>query len=264
MRRPVLLLLLAAASCGFTDGVRAETAASPACVGRPGTARTLAVAPAGLRVGTKHFADTLPLADHELVLTFDDGPLPATTPLVLKALAEACVHATFFVVGRNAADHPALVRRILAEGHTLAHHSMTHPMTLADLPFEAAVAEIEKGFAADDTAAYGSAAGAPRVPFFRFPGFGSSPRLLDYLAHRGVAVFDADLWGSDWEPMTPEVQFKLMLERIEKARRGIVLLHDIKMQTARMLPELLRALDERGYRIVHLVPPADVALSPAR
>ncbi len=81
------------------------------------------------------------------------------------------------------------MKRILAEGHTLGHHSMTHPMTLADLPFDKAVADIEHGLAADEKAAYGSAGAKPRVPFFRFPGFGSSPALLEYLGnarHRRV------------------------------------------------------------------------------
>ncbi len=80
----------------------------------------LEVDPVGLQVGTKHFPQTLALADKEVVLTFDDGPHPGTTPAVLKALARECVHATFFMVGQNAAAHPDLVRRVLAEGTRLA------------------------------------------------------------------------------------------------------------------------------------------------
>jgi peptidoglycan/xylan/chitin deacetylase (PgdA/CDA1 family) len=58
----------------------------------------------------------LPLGDHEVVLTFDDGPWASTTPKVLAALARECVRATFFLMGKPASDHPDLVRRIAADG----------------------------------------------------------------------------------------------------------------------------------------------------
>jgi peptidoglycan/xylan/chitin deacetylase (PgdA/CDA1 family) len=67
-------------------------------------------------------------------------------------------------------------------------------------------------------------------------------------------VFGADVWASDWLPMTPEIELGVILARIDKVGRGIVLLHDTKAQTARMLPAFLRELKRRGYRIVHVVP----------
>jgi peptidoglycan-N-acetylglucosamine deacetylase len=67
-------------------------------------------------------------------------------------------------------------------------------------------------------------------------------------------VFGADVWASDWLPMTPDQELRLLLSRIETVGRGIVLLHDTKAQTAQMLPAFLRALKQRGYRIVHVVP----------
>ncbi|MFD1477382.1 polysaccharide deacetylase family protein [Ancylobacter polymorphus] len=238
----------------LTVFVGATAARAGDCDGKLGTSRVLVVDPMGLQVGTKHFPQTLDLADREVVLTFDDGPLPATTPSVLKTLARECVRATFFVIGRNAAAHPDLVRREIAEGHTVAHHSMTHPMTLADIPYDKAVADIEKGFKADDRAAYGASGANPRVPFFRFPGFGASPELLDYLKQRGIGVFGADLWASDWNPMTPEEQLTLVMTRLDHAGRGIILFHDTRGQTAKMLPAFLAALKEKGYRVVHIVP----------
>src|ERR1700709_1877670 len=90
--------------------------------GTLGTSRVLAVDAARTpRVGLKNFPQTLPLDDHEVVLTFDDGPWPATTPRVLAALAKECVRATFFLIGQPASEHPALARRIAAEGHTVGH-----------------------------------------------------------------------------------------------------------------------------------------------
>ncbi|MFG1432423.1 polysaccharide deacetylase family protein [Xanthobacter sp. V2C-8] len=220
-----------------------------------GTARVLEVDPKGVRVGTKSFPGTLPLAPREVVLTFDDGPWPKTTPAILDALKAECARATFFLIGDNAKARPALVRRELAEGHTVAHHSMTHPAaTLAKLPFDAAVAEIRKGIAADETAAYGASGAEPRVPFFRFPGFASTPELLDYLDTSGIAVFGADFWASDWNKMTPEAELDLVLKRLDAAGGGIVLFHDTKEQTATMIPAFLKALKERGYKVVHIVP----------
>ena len=218
-----------------------------------GTERVLKVDAASTpRVGRKHFPQTLPLAPKEVVLTFDDGPEPRTTARVLDALRRECVRASFFLLGRSALAHKELARRELAEGHTVAHHTYAHPL-LDRMPVEAAVTEIERGFAAVDTALYGEAGRAPATPFFRFPGFASSPALLDRLERRGIVVFGADVWASDWNPMTPEQQLKLVLGRIEAARGGIVLFHDTKKQTAAMLPAFLRSLKTGGYRIVHVV-----------
>ncbi|MFG1290163.1 polysaccharide deacetylase family protein [Xanthobacter versatilis] len=234
-------------------------AADP-CPGRAdalGTARVLELDPKGVRVGTKSFPATLPLAPKEVVLTFDDGPWPRTTAAVLDALKAECVHATFFLIGENAKARPELVRRALAEGHTIAHHTMTHPAaTLAKIPFAAAVKEIESGIVADEKAAYGASGPAPRVPFFRFPGFASTPELLTYLDGKGIAVFGADFWASDWNVMTPEAELDLVLKRLDAAGGGIVLFHDTKSYTAAMIPGFLRALAERGYKVVHVVPKA--------
>jgi peptidoglycan-N-acetylglucosamine deacetylase len=221
-----------------------------------GVARTLEVGTSGgLQVGLKTYPRSLALDDREIVLTFDDGPAAQTTPKVLDALAKECVKATFFLVGRNAEALPALVKREIAEGHTVGHHTYSHPAaTLRNLSESAAREEIIKGFEADDKAAYGTASGAPKVRFFRFPGFADTPALVDWLSAKNIAVFGADLWVSDWKTMTPEAELALILSRLDKEQRGILLLHDTKEQTAAMLPELLRELKKRGYRIVNIVP----------
>lgn len=218
-----------------------------------GTERVLAVdARTTPRVGRKHFPDTLPLRAKELVLTFDDGPWPATTSKVLDALKRECVRATFFLLGRNAEAHPQMVRRALAEGHTIGHHTFSHAL-LNRLPLAKAEADINRGIVRDEIAAFGRPRSDPTTPFFRFPGFASNQALLDRMSDRGMVVFGADVWASDWVPMSPEAELHLILARIEHAGRGIVLLHDTKAQTANMLPALLRALKKRGFRIVHVV-----------
>ena len=263
--RPIALLTLALAATSAQGEGSREGAPCPGNADALGTARILTVdASTAPRVGRKHFPQTLALAPKELVLTFDDGPEPRTTARVLVALAHECVRATFFLLGRNALAHPELARRELAEGHTVAHHTYSHPL-LDRMPPARAEADIDRGFAAVDTALYGGSelapktsapkTSAPNTPFFRFPGFASSPALLERLERRGIVVFGADLWASDWNPMSPAQQLQLVLGRLEANHGGIVLFHDTKVQTAAMLPPFLRALKGRGYRIVHVVPP---------
>src|SRR5262249_38444676 len=211
------------------------------------------------RVGRKQFPQTLPLAAKEVVLTFDDGPEPGSTGRVLEALAREYARAMFFLLGRSALAHPELARRALAEGHTVAHHTFSHPL-LDRMSPAAAEAEIDRGFAAVEAALHvervsdGAANQAPTTPFLRFPGFASSPALLERLERRGIVVFGTDLWASDWIAMSPQHQLELVLRRLEAAGGGIVLFHDTKRQTAAMLPAFLRALKSRDYRNVVPVP----------
>jgi len=234
--------------------VPAVAAAAPSCgPDALGTARVMEVSvDKAPRVGRKHFPRTLPLAAKDVVLTFDDGPWPETTPKVLEALARECVRATFFMLGKNAEAYPQLARRVLADGHTVAHHTYSHQL-LNTLPMAAAEAEINRGFEAVDFAVYGQRRSDPLTPFFRFPGFASSPALLDRMQQRRIVVFGADFWASDWDPMTPNQQLDLVLRRLEAAGRGIILFHDTKAQTAAMIPPFLRELKRRGYSVVHVV-----------
>ncbi len=252
--RPALNLSVVALLSAVGATPLAAAGALP-CPGHPdalGTSRTITVDATTPRLGRKHFPTTLPLADKEVVLTFDDGPWPATTPAVLDALKRECVLATFFLLGENALAHPELARRERAEGHTVAHHSFRHPL-LDRITVAAAEAEIDHGFAAVETALNGRPTNQPTTPFFRFPGFASSPDLLAWLENRRIVVFGADLWASDWNPMTPDQELKLVMERLAAAHGGIVLFHDTKQQTAAMIPAFLRTLRAEGYRIVHVV-----------
>ncbi|WP_424630977.1 polysaccharide deacetylase family protein [Bradyrhizobium sp. SYSU BS000235] len=227
-----------------------------------GTSRVLMVDPqATPRVGLKSFPQTLPLADKEVVLTFDDGPFPPTTSRVLAALAAECVQATFFLIGKSAEANPVMVRRIAAEGHSIGSHTWSHRI-LDRISQPEAIQEIDRGFAADEMALHGKASRVPSTPFFRFPGFASTPALLANLQSRGVAVFGADLWASDWNPMTPEQQLQLLTERLDYAGKGIILMHDTKVQTAKMLPAFLQYLRRNNYKVVHILA-AQPAKSPA-
>ncbi|MBC9879345.1 polysaccharide deacetylase family protein [Bradyrhizobium sp. INPA01-394B] len=219
-----------------------------------GTSRLLSVdAKSTSRVGLKSFPQTLPLADHEVVLTFDDGPHPPTTSKVLAALAQECVRATFFLIGQHASEHPDMVKRIAREGHTIGHHTWSHPF-MARIPADKASSEIDRGIAADEMALHGVSSTTPSTPFFRFPYFESTQGQLDLLQSRGIVVFGADLWASDWNEMTPEQELKLITERVAAAGKGIILFHDPKARTAAIMPAFLRYLRENGFHVVHVVP----------
>jgi peptidoglycan/xylan/chitin deacetylase (PgdA/CDA1 family) len=240
-----LAALIGIASADAADCVRKDAL---------GTSRVLNVdAKTTPRVGLKSFPQTLPLGDHEVVLTFDDGPHPPTTSKVLAALAQECVRATFFLIGLHASEHPDMVKRIAREGHTIGHHTWSHPF-MARIPFDTAKGEIDRGIAADETALHGVSTTTSSTPFFRFPYFESTPAQLDLLQSRGIVVFGADLWASDWNEMTPEQELKLVTERLAAAGKGIILFHDPKARTAAIMPAFLRYLRENGYRVVHVVP----------
>ena len=196
---------------------------------------------------TKFAAEERFLAPKEVVLTFDDGPMPSVTRSVLATLDSFCTKATFFSVGRMAIAYPELVTEEIARGHTVGTHTWSHPLSLSKLKAEAAKEEIERGFAA-----VGLAAGRPIAPFFRFPGLGDSQHLLTYLQGRKVATFTVDVISNDSFIQSSDRLIKTTLERVEQRQGGIVLFHDIKLQTAKALPVVLSELKARGYKVVHI------------
>jgi peptidoglycan/xylan/chitin deacetylase (PgdA/CDA1 family) len=256
MHRPKWTSMAASAVLAALLGSAAASAAECPRKDALGTSRVLSVdAKATPRVGLKSFPQTLPLADREVVLTFDDGPNPPTTSKVLAALAQECARATFFLIGLHAAAHPDMVRRIAREGHTIGHHTWSHPF-MARIPLEKARAEIDRGIAADEMALNGVSTPTPSTPFFRFPYFEATQAELDLLQARGIVVFGADLWAGDWNEITPAQELKLVTERLAAAGKGIILFHDPKARTAAIMPAFLRYLRENGYRLVHIVPAA--------
>src|SRR6476661_94163 len=144
-RRPLTALCV-----GVLSSVAAQAASAADCPGHPdaiGTSRTIVVDPrAHPIIGTMQYNKTLPLEDHEVVLTFDDGPLPKYSNQILNILAAHCAKATFFLVGRQAQGNPEGVRK---------------------LPIERSLQEIEQGIASV-TAALGD--GTAPAPFVRIPG----------------------------------------------------------------------------------------------
>jgi peptidoglycan/xylan/chitin deacetylase (PgdA/CDA1 family) len=267
---------LFSAALGATIGFGAQAfAPAPAlaedCPGHPdalGTSRVLVVDPAKIhRVGVMQYPQSLPLADKEVVLTFDDGPIPPHSTAVLDILAAQCVKATFFLVGEMAREFPAVVRRIHEEGHTIGTHTEHHPSRMQKLPIDKVRSEIDRGIADVAGALWDS---RDLAPFFRIPGLARSDAIEKELADRSLVVFSSDTVADDWHRRIRSADItRLALSRLEARGKGILLLHDIHHVTVEALPDLLSKLKAAGFHVVHIVPgtgePAELAsASPPR
>lgn len=215
-----------------------------------GIVRTIAIQREdGARFGKLQYSQTAPLRDKEVVLTFDDGPLPGNTGQVLDILDRYCVKATFFAVGRMALFNAPTLKSIARRGHTIATHTWSHQRDISKIPFEEAKLEIEKGFAA-----VSYSLGAPIAPFFRYPGLNDSPQLNAYMASRNISVWSVDVVSGDTTAdMTPERLVDDTMNRLKRMGRGVILFHDIKKVTVDGLESFLIRLKAEGYKVVHIV-----------
>ena len=230
-----------------TAAAHADTCNNPDALG---TSRTIVVDPREYpRIGTMQYGQTLPLRDKEVVLTFDDGPIPKYSNQILDILAAECVKATFFVVGRMAKEFPDGVRKLIRLGHTVGTHSENHPLSMNRMPIEQAQKEIEDGIAHTE-----AALGDPALlsPFFRIPGLLRASVVEDYLASRGIQTWSADFPADDWRHVSSQTVHNLALSRLKAKGKGILLLHDIQPRTVAALPGILRDLKAGGYKIVHV------------
>jgi peptidoglycan-N-acetylglucosamine deacetylase len=261
--RAVLSAAVLSAVVGVTLGA-ATAARAQDCPGHPdaiGTSRVITIDPGDYqRIGTLNYQQTLPLDDREVVLTFDDGPLPPKTTEVLDILASQCVKAVFFLVGEMAKAYPAVVRRIHDEGHTIGSHSQDHPLRFDRISDEKVRWEIDAGID-NVSAALGEAGGL--APFFRIPGFGRTDVVESELAARSLVVFSTDVVADDWHRhISPSQIIARAMSRLEAKGKGMLLLHDIHPWTVAALPGLLKALKDKGFHIVQVVPSATVPPGP--
>ena len=216
-----------------------------------GTSRTVEIdASQGPLFGHQYKEQSF-LADGEVVLTFDDGPLRAYSVPILEALDAHCVKATFFLVGRMAVADPEMVKEIARRGHSIGTHTWSHA-NLRELSPARARSEIELGFSAVQ-----KALGKPIAPFFRFP-YLSDPRgMIAHLKGRQIGIFSIDVDSKDFRTRDPGTVHRKVMGELARARKGIILFHDIQPSTARALPGLLAELKAKGYRVVHMLPKAE-------
>jgi peptidoglycan-N-acetylglucosamine deacetylase len=206
----------------------------------------------GPQFGGGHGGETDFLKDGEVILTFDDGPLRPYTRPVLKALAEECTKATFFMVGRMAAADPALAKEIAASGHTVASHTWSHP-NLSPIGLFKARKEFELGLAAVN-----KALGRPAAAFFRFPYLSENRFLTAYAKSRNISNIWVDVDSKDYMTRDSKLVHNRIMAQLKTQRKGIILMHDIQPSTAGAIKGLLRDLHDKGFRVVHIVPKTSV------
>ncbi len=189
------------------------------------------------------------LRDRIVALTFDDGPDPKRTPVVLDALKASGAKATFFLLGHKVAKFPELVRRIVDEGHAIGSHSWSHPATVTP---EQARDELDRTHKAIRDAC------GVDVVWFR-PPYGIFTGNLE--AYAKVKGYRTILWSvdtQDWKYLDAARTADIAGER---TRRGdVVLMHDIHASTAEAVPVLLNSLARRGVACVTI----DFLLDPRR
>lgn len=196
--------------------------------------------------GFEHFKQLDFLRDKEVVLTFDDGPWQTTTPMVLKALADECVKAVFFPIGKHATYYPEILKQVAAAGHTIGGHTWAHiALTSKKLTAQQRKDEIEKGFSAVKWAL-----GSAPAPFFRAPALQHPPEIVTYLGERNMAIFSCDIDSFDFKTRKSEQVITNVMTKLDKLGKGIILMHDFQKHTAEALPTLLRRLKAGGYKVV--------------
>ncbi|TWD73343.1 peptidoglycan/xylan/chitin deacetylase (PgdA/CDA1 family) [Kribbella amoyensis] len=167
-----------------------------------------------------------------LFLSFDDGPDPVWTPRILQILRKHGAHATFFQLGRMQAEHPGLREQILADGHTIGSHSISHAQLTA-LPAAKRRHEIFDG---------------PRSKCFRPPYGASNPKVRADIAAAGMSQVLWDVDPRDWKRPGVTAIVDNILHHAH--RRNIILLHDgggDRTQTAAALDKVLPLLKAQGY-----------------
>jgi peptidoglycan/xylan/chitin deacetylase (PgdA/CDA1 family) len=246
------VLYLALFACSAAMAEPAETATD--CPGHPdaiGTSRTLVVDPrAHPRIGSMQYPETLPLRDHEVVLSFDDGPIPRNSNQVLQILADNCAKATFFEIGEQSKANPEGIRKLVAAGHTVGSHSMHHPLTFHKMSEAQAKQEVDDGIMWAKAAMTDPNAMAP---FFRIPGLLRAPPVEAYLESQGIQTWSTDFLADDWHRISPAKVHDLAMSRLNAMGKGILLLHDIQPRTVAALPKILHDMKAQGYHIVHVV-----------
>lgn len=239
---------------------RAESANAPANQGGHEAAQSRrpaapADAPAAIQDDSTVVSEPSPTptaAASIVYLTFDDGPNVVWTPQVLAVLAQYGAHATFFVIGQEAAAHPELVEQMVAEGHTVGHHTYSH-LDLRGVDQKTFADQVER-----TSAALGDAVSA----YLRPPGGSIDDDTQAYAQNMGLQLVRWNVDTEDWQVTSPET---IVAKATSGVRPGsIILLHDgggDRSATVAALPVILRLLQAQGY-VFEAFPPLKAAPEP--
>jgi peptidoglycan/xylan/chitin deacetylase (PgdA/CDA1 family) len=178
-----------------------------------------------------------PTGENRIALTFDDGPIPGVTDLLLDVLKEHGMKATFFMIGERIAAAPDLARRVLAEGHDVGNHTWTHPHldTLSDSKVEAELDRTQEIMAKE-------LHHSPR--WFRAPYGALRQNQAHLIAARNMGIVDWSVSPDDWaKPGVDKITAKILAET---EAGSIIVCHDISQQTVDSMKIILEPLSQRG------------------
>lgn len=184
-----------------------------------------------------------------VALTFDDGPYPPYTDMILDVLKEYNVPATFFVVGRNVEKHPETLQRIISEGHQIGNHTYNH-IDLLKANKATIIQEIDKTNQVV-RAAIGFAPNIVRPPH----GF-RDPVVMEVMQERGLKVVEWSVMSRDWTNPGVDVIVERTLKKVKNG--SVILLHDgdgitqddSRAQTVEATRQIIRELLAEGYTFV--------------
>lgn len=182
-------------------------------------------------------------ASEDIALTFDDGPTEYTAA-VLDLLKEYKGKATFFLIGRQVEKYPGLVKRMLAEGHTVGNHTWSHAPTTGFMNTR----EMEEEIRAADRALETMTPG--KVKFYRPPFGVTNPSIKKAVQQTGHSVMGWSIRSLDTVIQDEQKILDRILRRLRPGR--VVLLHDTSQKSVNVLRELLKELDRRSLRPVTL------------
>ena len=177
-------------------------------------------------------------AHPEVALTFDDGPSPKYTPLLLDGLKERNVRATFFLLGKNVKENQELVQRMQAEGHLLGNHTYNH-VQLNKIPETTARQEILK----TNNEIY-EATG--KYPEYMRPPYGAWKKNMELCVEMLPVFWDIDTL--DWKSQNVDAILKAAGEEPEDG--SIILMHDEYQTSVEAARLLIDRLKEKGYEFV--------------
>ena len=177
-----------------------------------------------------------------IAMTYDDGPHATNTPRLLDMLKQRNIKATFFVVGQCVVDYPAIMKRIIAEGHEVASHSWSHPL-LSKMGEGAVTEQLQK----THDAILETTGVAPKIMRPPYGGFTANQRAWAN-GKWGYKIILWDVDPLDWKVRNAE---HVKSEILRHAVAGsIILSHDIHKTTVDAMPDTLDGLTGRGFKFV--------------
>lgn len=187
----------------------------------------------------------LPADEKILALTFDDGPHPEITPLILAILKKYNIQATFFCIGKNIEKNKSLAYRIINEGHLIGNHTDNH---LFAFPFYSS-----KRMKTEIDACWNQivSIGSPDSPRLFRPPFGiTNPTLRKALKNSGYSVIGWNIRSLDTIIRNPEAVVRRVTKRIKPG--SILLFHDSKAHTPEIIERVIIFALEKGYNFVRI------------